>query len=286
MGQMEHEHAVHYALGHSTQEMERLRASAALSEPYTRQLFHVAGITLGLRVLDVGCGGGDISLLLAQLVGPTGRVIGVDRAPEALETAQRRAHDLDLPNVEFLLGDATDVAFAELFAEPFDAAVGRLVLMWCPDPVTVLQRVAAQIRPGGAIAFQEVDWSGYRALPPLPTWSQCTRWIIAALEYAGADPYMGLKLFATFASAGLPPPTLYANAAVVAAGDTLPLYAQHAAELVRSLLPEMERARIATAENVAVDTMAARLGDEVVASSATVVWQSMISAAVHKPAKE
>src|SRR5215472_3922184 len=99
MGQMEHDHAVYYALGHSTQEMERLRASAALSEPYTRQLFHVAGITLGLRVLDVGCGGGDISLLLAQLVGPTGRVIGVDRAPEALETAQRRAHDLDLPNV-------------------------------------------------------------------------------------------------------------------------------------------------------------------------------------------
>jgi ubiquinone/menaquinone biosynthesis C-methylase UbiE len=283
---MEQGRDIDYVLGHSTQELERLRASAALSEPYTRHLFHVAGITAGLRVLDVGCGGGDISLLLAQLVGPTGQVIGVDRSPEAIETAQRRAQALNLANVQFLLGDAGDVTFAELFAEPFDAAVGRFVLMWCPQPVTVLQRVAAQVRPGGAIAFQEVDWSGYRALPPLPTWSQCTRWIIAALEYAGAEPYMGLKLSATFTEAGLPPPTLYANAAAVAVGPTCPLYAQHAAELVRSLLPVMERANIATADDVSVDTLATRLGDELVDSSGTVVWQSVISAAVRKAAKE
>jgi hypothetical protein len=164
-----------------------------------------------------------------------------------VEDAQRRAQALQLANVQFLLGDAAEGTFAELFTEPFDAAVGRFVLMGCPQPVTVLQRVAAQARPGGAIAFQEADWSGYRALPPLPTWNQCTRWIIAALEHAGAEPYMGLKMSATVTEAGLPPPTLYANAAAVAAGPTCPLYAQHATELVCSLLPVMERANIATA---------------------------------------
>ena len=69
-----------YVLGHSAQELERLSTQARLYEPFTVQFFRNAGIQAGMRVLDVGCGSGDVSFLVA-LVGPTGQVVGVDRAP-------------------------------------------------------------------------------------------------------------------------------------------------------------------------------------------------------------
>ena len=105
----EHTHDAPYILGHSAQELERLGTQARLIEPLTRQLFRDAGITAGMRVLDVGCGSGDVSFLVANMVGPTGQVVGVDRAPAAVATASRRALDLQLSNTRFLVGDAGDL---------------------------------------------------------------------------------------------------------------------------------------------------------------------------------
>ncbi len=272
--------APEYVLGHSDQELERLSAQAQVIEPLTRQFFREADIQAGMRVLDVGCGSGDVSFLAARMVGPTGQVVGVDRAEGAVATASRRALDLGVSNTRFVVGDAGAVAFEE----PFDAVVGRYVLMYSPDPAALLRQVAVQVRPGGVIAFQEVDWTGYRSLPLLPTWDRCARWIVAALQGSGADPYLGLKLFATFTSAGLPPPALYVNVSV-AAGPDHPLYT-YAADLVRAFLPAMERLGIATASEVEADTLAAQLGDEAVAARATVVWQNLVGAASRKPAEQ
>jgi Methyltransferase domain len=85
-----------YALGHSERELKRLTIQARLYDPFTEQAFRDAGITAGVRVLDVGCGAGDVSFLAARLVGPTGEVVGVDRAAVAVATASRRAHELHL----------------------------------------------------------------------------------------------------------------------------------------------------------------------------------------------
>lgn len=148
-----------YVLGHSVPELERLITQSQLVEPFTEQFFHDAGITTGMRVLDLGCGAGDISFLTARMVGPTGHVVGVDRSPAAVATASRRARDLDLPNARFVVGEAGELADEE----PFDAAVGRFVLMFCPDPVAVLRQVMARVRPGGLIAFQEADWTDCRS---------------------------------------------------------------------------------------------------------------------------
>src|SRR4051812_48499231 len=76
-----------YALGHSDQELDRLSAQARLVDPITRQFFREAGIANGMRVLDVGTGAGDVAFLLAELVGDSGEVVGVDRAPDALAVA-------------------------------------------------------------------------------------------------------------------------------------------------------------------------------------------------------
>src|SRR5262245_49054013 len=124
-----------YALGHSERELERLIAQAQRYEPFTAHLFREAGITPGMRVLGVGCGAGDVSFPAAPKVRPTGQVIGGDRAPAAVAMARRRALALKVSNTRFVEGDASALTFAEPCAEPFDAAVGRLVLEFSADPI-------------------------------------------------------------------------------------------------------------------------------------------------------
>jgi SAM-dependent methyltransferase len=272
-----------YVLGHTAHELERLSAQARLYEPFVLSFLRAAGIEAGMRVLDVGCGGGDVSVLVADLVGSTGTVIGIDRSAAAIETATHRAQNLSAQNMRFLVADAS-TADAELAAEePFDAAIGRSVLEFVPQPVDVLRRIATLVRPGGVIAFQEADWSGCRALPEVSTFNQCVNWGSEALLRSGADPYIGLKLFATFIASGLLAPEQSVHA-VVGAGPAHPLYA-HITRLMRTLLPTIESLAVATASEVEIETLETRLGDEVVNAGATIVWVSLIGAVSHKSAE-
>lgn len=269
-----------YVLGHSAQELERLIAQSHLFEPFTAQFFHGAGVTTGMRVLDFGCGAGDVSFLAARMVGPTGQVVGLDRSPDAVATASRRARSLELSNARFVVGDAGALADEE----PFDAAVGRFVLMFCSDPGDVLRQVAARVRPGGLIAFQEADWTGCRSSPEAPTWSHCVRWATEAFRRSGGDTLMGLKLPATYIAAGFPSPALSLHAGI-AAGPNHPLYTI-VAETIRSLLPVVEQVGLATAGEVEIETLARRLSDEMVATQGTAIWFSLIGAAARKPKEQ
>ena len=113
-----------YALGHSKQELDRLSRQAEIFEPFTRQLLRQAGISRGMRVLDVGCGSGDVTLLASELVGPSGKVIGADQAISAVQRATERARARQIANVQFFKGDPTGMQFDR----PFDAVIGRFVL--------------------------------------------------------------------------------------------------------------------------------------------------------------
>src|SRR5215470_2706900 len=127
-----------YALGHSAHELERLSHQGRAFEPFTRQLFEQAGVVAGMRILDVGCGAGDVTILAADFVGPSGKVIGVDHAEAAVEWARARSQALRVENVQFLEGDPTLMEFDE----QFDAVVGRLVLMYYPDPIAAIRKLA------------------------------------------------------------------------------------------------------------------------------------------------
>lgn len=277
-------HDGEYILGHSTHELGRLSAPARLYAPFVLLFLRAAGIAAGMRVLDVGCGGGDVSALIASLVGPTGEVVGIDRSAAAIETATRRARDLAAQNMRFLVGDASSPHAHLTAEEPFDAAIGRSDLEFVPDPAGLLRTVATLVRPGGAIAFQDADWSGCRALPRVPTFSRCVDWGSSALQRSGANPYIGMKLFATFTAAGLLPPTLSVQAAV-GAGPAHPLYA-HICGLMRTLLPTIESLGVASASEVDIETLEQRLDDEVVTAGATIVWVSLIGAASRKAAEQ
>src|SRR5262249_49513373 len=118
-----------YVLGHSERELERLRTQARLIEPITRGFFREAGIAPGMRVLDFGSGAGDVAFLAAELVGPSGEVIGIDRVAAAVNAANAGARARGFNNVTFREGDVARVSFER----PFDAVVGRYVLLYQAD---------------------------------------------------------------------------------------------------------------------------------------------------------
>ena len=261
-----------YALGHATEELQRLIDQASYLGDMTAHVFQLAGLRAGMRVLDIGCGAGDVAFLAASMVGPMGEVIGVDRSPEAVTLAERRAAAAGLTNVRFVIGD---IATLELDA-PVDALVGRLVLMYLPDPAVVLRRLATFVRPGGIIACHEFDLAGARSEPACPTFATATERIIAALTSAGADSRAGMALRRIFREAGLPAPRSILHARVEH-GPEAQVYSQ-LTQITRTLLPVMERTGIASAEEVAIDTLAERLRAEALSLDATLISPPFIGA--------
>jgi SAM-dependent methyltransferase len=262
-----------YVLGHADQELERLATQARLVDPITRRSFLEAGVSPGMRVLDVGSGPGDVSFLIAGLVGATGEVVGVDRSPIAIQAAIARKASLTLANVSFVEGDPAELKFER----PFDAVVGRYVLMFQPDPAAMLRRLATHLRPGGVLAFHELDWNGARSHPVVPTYDRCCEWIVSALAQSGADPRMGAKLAAIMKTAGLPAARLHLESLASADPDSGEL-ATFTADLARTLLPAMLRLGIATAEEVGIDTLAARIRQEMIANTSTIIGRAEIGA--------
>lgn len=262
-----------YVLGHSDREIERLSAQARLIDPITRHFFRDAGIVPGMRVLDVGSGAGDVSFLVADLVGDAGEVVGVDRAPDALAAARARADAQSRRNVLFSEGDPAEMTFERTF----DAVVGRYVLQFQPDPVAMLRKLAVHVRPGGSIVFHEIDWDGARSFPPSPTYDRSCRWIVETLRSLGTETRMGIKLHATFLAAGLRAPSMRLEAIV--GGDANSSDRLHlVADLVRTLLPEMERLGVATAADIDCETLVERMRNEAIASAGVIVGRSEIGA--------
>ena len=256
-----------YLLGHSEQELQRLTLQAGFYLPLTRQLFTDAGIVPGMRVLDFGCGAGDSTFLVSELVGSTGHVIGVDAAPGAVALATARAAAAQISNVRFVAGNESVIA--ELAAEGlFDGVTSRLVLMYQPAPATTLAALVAAVRPGGSLAVQELNVASLGvSFPEVPLLTTIWRWMLMACDRAKVELNMGFKLHGLFAAAGLDP-TVTLQARVEGAADSAVF--DFAAETVRTLLPLIERLGIATAAEVDVDTLAARLRAETLAAGAVI----------------
>jgi SAM-dependent methyltransferase len=263
-----------YALGHSDRELERLRAAEPFVGPITRQFFREAGISAGMRVLDVGSGAGDVAFLAADLVGDTGEVIGTDKAAAALATATQRAAAKGLHNVTFRAGDPTEIAFDR----QFDAVVGRYVLLFQADSAAMIRALTRQhLLPGGLIVFHEPDWTNARSFPPAPTYDRCCQWIIDTFRVAGTDPNAANNLFSAFAGAGLPPPQMRMQTFVGGSAGCAD-WLQVVVGLAISLLPMMEQLGVATAAEVEIATLAQRLQREVTASERMIIGRSEIVA--------
>jgi SAM-dependent methyltransferase len=268
---------VEYALGHTSRELDRLSFQGRVFAPYTRQVLTEAGLTAGMRVLDVGSGSGDVSFLAAELVGPNGCVVGVDRSGAAVERARARALRRNLHNVVFTVGDAAEITFDR----PFDAIIGRFVLMYQEDPATSLRKMMRQIREGGLVAFQEVDTTTCRSWPVVPTFDAAARWLAEALRGSGARPELGLEMHSLFLDCDLPAPGMRMDSFVSGEADS-PVY-KLLAEAVRSLVPTLEKLNIASATQVQIETLTDRMRKEVVAKRAVAMSYGLVGAWARKP---
>ncbi|MEM9455366.1 MAG: methyltransferase domain-containing protein [Myxococcota bacterium] len=224
--------------------------------PITERLLDDAGIEPSMRVLDVGCGRADVTLMLARRVGASGRVIGLDRSQEALSIARARTAELGLTNVEFVEGDLASTASDDEGA--YDAIVGRRVLMYQPDRVAAMRALSRRLRPDGLVVFEEIDTT----MVPAPKGShplheRVYRWVWTAVEREGATTTMGLELPGLLEAAGFEIEGLRAEAVVQTASR------QHiTAQIVKLMVPRMVAAGVIKSEDVDVETLPQRLTEE------------------------
>lgn len=263
-----------YSLGHSETEVQRLVDQGELYRPLTERVFKAAGIRSGMRLLDVGCGAGDVSFLAAAMVGDGGSVVGIDAAPAAVEIARSRAQAMRIPNASFVCAglDALE------FDTPFDAVVGRMILMHRPDPALAVRQAAAQVRKGGLIAFHELDFSLRIASswPLVSLLEKCIGWMVQAEERSGVHMDVGKKLHQVFVAAGLPKPQMQLERVI--GSQCARAYVQIMAELVRTLLPKIEAFGIATAQEIGMETLAQRIQAGLEAVDAVVITAPLVGA--------
>jgi SAM-dependent methyltransferase len=263
----------HYILGHDDEERWRLRAQADFMEDLTRRFLLDAGLRAGMRVLDVGAGFGDVSLLAASIVGPGGEVLGVERESAAVRQATIRAAELGVANVSFVSADVRELPPARAF----DAVVGRFVLMYVADAAEVLTALAHHTSPGGVIAFQE--WHAadrWLAAPDVALWTRTGDSLVETFRRAGTDMHTGLGLRGAYLDAGLPAPQLRVER-LAGGGPDFGGYA-FLAGLVRSTVTMFEHYGVATAAELEVETLEERLREAVTSSGSTVALPSIVGA--------
>jgi SAM-dependent methyltransferase len=265
-----------YLLGHADREQLRLirqgRALASVTERFLRD----AGVASGMRVLDIGCGMGDVTMLVAELVGPAGRVVSIDLDQATIDTAQRRASTFGLRNATFQRADIA--TFTD--GEPFDAIVGRLILEFLPDTAAVISRLCKLLKPGGILALQEPTWKIWLASTShLPLRTAVTSLIRDAFLAGGANTEMELPLYRGFTAADLTPPQLRVDLPI---GDSTEF---------RSLLHDLLLSVWYRVDATHLDklgdptTLALRLDDELNANKSFAAFVGLVGAFARKQAE-
>jgi SAM-dependent methyltransferase len=270
-----------YVMGHSAEEQARLDRQGAELRDSTFRFLRDSGIGPGMRVLDVGCGTADVSLVASGLVGPTGEVIGVDQSGDVLATARSRVQAHGATNVRFVESNVMHIGLQAIGGRLVDAVIGRLVIIHLPDPVGMLRALRPLLADNAIVAFQ--DLIVIDPVPALdrPLLRQCTMFIQRALVAAGATHDEGLLLPGFYREAGLPTPSLRVDGIAIDGADVPRL--TWMAETVRTLLPVVEKMGLATAAEVDIDTLAARLVAEAGRVPGTILSVCMAGAAARVP---
>ena len=190
-----------YALDRTASEYERLRAQARVWEPATARLLDAVGLRPGARCLDAGCGPGETMRLMAERVGPSGSVVGVDLDADLGSQAVASLHAAGHRQCSFA---RVDVAADEpIPGAPFDLVYARLLLYHLPARVEVLERLWDVVAPGGVLLIQDYDVRSADVLPELESVTAWREVVREAFLVAGADVYVGSRLPELFVRAGI-----------------------------------------------------------------------------------
>ena len=220
---------------------------------FTENLLRDAGIRPGMKVLDIGCGLGEVSFLVADIVTDTGEVVAVDINPQAIAKAQ--ADPRKRPNIRFI---QSDLSALPLLTEQFDAVVGRRVLMYLADPVQVMAQIAKLVKPAGLFVFQENDSTlGRQGTIAMPLHDKVVNWMWKTVEGEGADIRMGFNLSRKMQRAGIAVDCVRAEPVIQGQGGHNTL-----AFIVRAILHRILEQGVASEEEIDIDTLEQRLAAE------------------------
>jgi 2-polyprenyl-3-methyl-5-hydroxy-6-metoxy-1,4-benzoquinol methylase len=189
-----------YWLGYRQAEQERLGQQAEQLAHEAVRLFDEIGVPESARILEIGCGPRGCLDLLAERVGPTGRVVGIEVSEEAVDFARAFVAERGLSNVEVMCGDARATG---LDRESFDVVTSRLVLVNVPHPEEIVREAVALARPGGAVAFHEIDFVAVLCDPPSRAFTALVDLFVTFTRSNGNDLYIGRRLHRLLREAGL-----------------------------------------------------------------------------------
>lgn len=205
-----------YAFTRSHREYRRLSRQSQVLEPATLRALSDVALAPGASVLDVGCGTGDVMRLLAQRVGPTGRVTGLDVDASQGERMLAELHAEGADVCRFIAGDVTQIGC--IAAAPFDLVFARLVLFHTPQPVQVLQRLWSWVKPAGVLLIMDYDISSARGIPRNEAIDRALHLVARGFAQLGRDNEIGTQMPRLFVDAGIGiPDGCEASGAIVAA---------------------------------------------------------------------
>jgi SAM-dependent methyltransferase len=244
--------AEHYILATGKKDVQRLRLLHEAYGPGTEAALHRAGLHPGIRVVEVGSGSGNIACWVAEQVGPSGSVVGIDNSSAQVEQARKNAKKRGLTNIEFQLADAYAPPLPE---GTFDLAYCRLVLMHLTDPLAALRSIRSLVKPGGKILCEELDLEFSLCDPAAEAFSQFVKLNHELGHRRGEHFRLGASLHRLFREAGLANPQVHSNFPMVVRGEVKRVlwltFVEFAPELVREQL-----ATQATVDQVAAELKA------------------------------
>ncbi len=177
----------------------RLNLLSGVLNPYTKQLLRTLGIATGSSFLDMGCGGGNVSIMVANMIGNTGHVVAVDFDDQIIALAEQDAISQGVHNISFKTASAYDVSLHH----EFGTAYARFLLSHLKSPAKVLDKMMRSVKPGGKVIMEDVQFSGHFCHPACDAFNQYLDYYTALALRNGQDPEMGITLFSLFQQAGL-----------------------------------------------------------------------------------
>jgi SAM-dependent methyltransferase len=181
-----------YVLGTRENEIARLALQHRVWRPRALDAWRRAGFSVGQTLVDLGCGPGFAALDLAEIVGPSGRVVAVDRSRRFLDALEAGCRQRGLDNVEAIELDLDEGALPAIVA---DGAWCRWALAFLRRPRELVARLGAILRPGGTlVAHEYFDYSTWRLSPRSPEFEEFVRVVMESWRVSGGEPDVGLEL--------------------------------------------------------------------------------------------
>jgi ubiquinone/menaquinone biosynthesis C-methylase UbiE len=193
-----------YVMGRTSGEYERLRRQSEAFEPITRSVLERIGLSTGMTCLDLGCGPGQVMRLMAEHVGPSGRVVGIDVDDRLGTEMLSILHGSGYDQCSFIAGNVQDLEKIE--TGYFDLVFARFLLLHLANPIQALRKMYSRVKQGGKIVVQDFYFPTMDSYPTVEALAEFGTVFFGVYNKEGRETRMGLKLPAFFIEAGIGAP--------------------------------------------------------------------------------